>query len=268
MNFGTTSVNIKVNNKNMKNFFENIFPKKTEEISQEENKIEKPQVKQGVDFVFEENPELAKIGTKEQYLEYLDSVFPDTKLKSIVYHGTSMDSYNAILKEGFDLNKSGGNLGYMGKIASFFTKRGWTNNFEQGAVVSALVNITSEYIDNSGNLTEEGMNALKQRLIDLRIVPFVNNLEELNKDIIFVNDADRNVGFKNARETIRLKNYLFSRIDNPEDRYNSVLTDLKISGLKRNDEVVDMLSKNEIHILNSQIDIENFKKFVENENKI
>lgn len=152
----------------------------------------------------------------------------------------------------------------MGKIASFFTIKSYTNNFEKGAVISALVNITSEYIDNSGDLTEEGMNELKKQLLDLRIIPFVNSLEELNKDIVFVNDNDRNAGFKNARETIRLKNYLFSRIENPEDTYNSILANLNIKGLKRSDVIIDILSENEIHILGSQMDIENFKKFVAN----
>jgi len=251
----------------MKNFFENIFPKKNKGISQEENAIEKPQIKEGIDFVFEQNPELAKIGTKEQYSKYLDSIFPKSKLKGIVYHGTSIDSYNSILKEGFDLNKSGDNLGYMGKIASFFTEKGWTNNFEKGAVVSAVVNITSEYIDNSGNLTEEGMNTLKQKLIDLKVIPFIDSLEKLNNDIVSVNDNDRNPGFKDARDTIKLKNYLFSRVENPEDTYNSILTDLSISGLKRNDIVVDMLSENDIHVLNSQVDIKNFQKFVSDEHK-
>ncbi len=200
--------------------------------------------------------------------EYLDSVFPRSKLKEIVYHGTSVDNYNSILKEGFDLNKSGSNLGYTGRVASFFTERAWTNNFERGAVVSALVNITSEYIDNSGNLTEAGLNALKQKLVDLRIIPFINSLEELNADIIFVNDNDRDVGFKTARDTIRLYNYLFGRIDKPEDKYNSILADLNISGLKRNDEVIDMLSADQIYVLNSQADRENFREFVANKNKL
>ncbi|MBS3922927.1 MAG: hypothetical protein KGZ37_07280 [Nitrosarchaeum sp.] len=46
-------------------------------------------IKEGVDFVFEQNPELAKIGTKEQYSEYLDTIFPKSKIKNIVYHTTS-----------------------------------------------------------------------------------------------------------------------------------------------------------------------------------
>jgi hypothetical protein len=60
----------------------------------QENKIEKPKIKEGVDFVFEQNPELSKIGTKEQYSEYLDTIFPESKLKDIVYHA----SHNKIEK--------------------------------------------------------------------------------------------------------------------------------------------------------------------------
>jgi len=42
--------------------------------------------KKGADFTFESNPDLARIGTKEQYEKYLETVFPDSKVKDIVYH--------------------------------------------------------------------------------------------------------------------------------------------------------------------------------------
>ena len=45
-------------------------------------------IKDGVDFVFEQNPELNIIGTKEQYSKYLDTVFPNSKVKDIVFHST------------------------------------------------------------------------------------------------------------------------------------------------------------------------------------
>ncbi len=61
---------------------------KVETKEQEENKSEKKYIKEGVDFVFEQNPELAQIGTKEQYSEYLDTIFPDSKVKDIVYHAS------------------------------------------------------------------------------------------------------------------------------------------------------------------------------------
>ena len=68
----------------MEKFFNNI-PQNTE---QTENKIEKPQIKNGVDFVFQQVPELADIGTMEQYSEYLDTIFPDSEVKDIVYHAS------------------------------------------------------------------------------------------------------------------------------------------------------------------------------------
>lgn len=42
----------------------------------------------GIDFVFNQTPELNQIGTKEQYSAYLSTIFPNSKDKSIFYHGT------------------------------------------------------------------------------------------------------------------------------------------------------------------------------------
>ncbi len=53
-----------------------------------DKKLEQKLIKEGVDFLFEQNPELEKIGTKEQYSEYLDTIFSDSKIKDIVYHGS------------------------------------------------------------------------------------------------------------------------------------------------------------------------------------
>lgn len=44
----------------------------------------------GVDFVYNQNPDLLTIGTKEQYSNYLSTIFPESKLQDIVYHGTNV----------------------------------------------------------------------------------------------------------------------------------------------------------------------------------
>ena len=64
-------------------FFEKIY---NVEITEETVGSE---VKKGVDNIFKDTVELSKIGTKEQYSEYLDTIFPDSKVKDVVYHGTS-----------------------------------------------------------------------------------------------------------------------------------------------------------------------------------
>lgn len=54
----------------------------------QENNIENPKIKKGVDFVFEQNTELFEIGTKEQYSEYLETIFPESNIVDIVWHGS------------------------------------------------------------------------------------------------------------------------------------------------------------------------------------
>ena len=41
-----------------------------------------------VDSLFQEYPELERIGTKQAYSQYLETVFPQSKIKSIVYHSS------------------------------------------------------------------------------------------------------------------------------------------------------------------------------------
>jgi hypothetical protein len=43
--------------------------------------------KEGVSELFDSTPELASIGTPQQYSAYLDTIFPDSKVKDIVYRG-------------------------------------------------------------------------------------------------------------------------------------------------------------------------------------
>lgn len=60
-------------------------------------------VKPGVTELFESNPELSSIGTQAQYSQYLDTIFPDSKVKDIVYHGSKSKF------EKFDKSKLGNN---------------------------------------------------------------------------------------------------------------------------------------------------------------
>ena len=63
-----------------------------------------PYIKPGVEEIFNQNPELSSIGTPEQYSAYLDSIFPESKVKDVVYHGVikGRKAYNNILEKGFD----------------------------------------------------------------------------------------------------------------------------------------------------------------------
>lgn len=47
-----------------------------------------PELANVIEEVFNTNPQLRSLGTPEQYSQYLDTIFPDSKVKDIVYHGS------------------------------------------------------------------------------------------------------------------------------------------------------------------------------------
>jgi len=93
-------------------------------------------IKQGVEEIFNENPELNSIGTLQQYSAYLDTIFPDSKVKDIVYHGTE-DKFDK-----FDIKYFGKNdFGDLGK--GFYFAFDKANIFNEPIVVSAIVDDTN-----------------------------------------------------------------------------------------------------------------------------
>lgn len=92
--------------------------------------------------IFNQNPELSKIGTVKQYNSYLDTIFPDSKVKDIVYHGTDAQF------DKFDKSfyQSGADYIYFGKLD--------TPGFKNlSRVIPAILNLKnpSSFIDNKIN---------------------------------------------------------------------------------------------------------------------
>ena len=67
------------------------------QIQNSKNELKEP-IKKGAVEVFNDNPRLSTIGTQEQYFEYLNTIFPDSKVKDIVYHTNTrgrIESFNS-----------------------------------------------------------------------------------------------------------------------------------------------------------------------------
>jgi len=55
----------------------------------------------GINELFQANPKLAEIGTPKQYSEYINSIFPKSKVKDILYRGiNSAFGTTTLFKEG------------------------------------------------------------------------------------------------------------------------------------------------------------------------
>ena len=70
---------------NNKNEFSHIIASNKNVIDSFKRKME------GIDYVFSQSPELASIGNKAQYLQYLSTIFKTSKVKDIVYHSTPFE---------------------------------------------------------------------------------------------------------------------------------------------------------------------------------
>jgi len=137
------------------------FPKidnfKKEVVKTPENKI-----KEGVDFVFEQNPELGSVGTKEQYSKYLEIIFPDSKVKNITFHGSNYKI------EKFEKRKNPQNYNRTG-----FYKAGW---FFSNSVNTAGAYIDNKYIVKVSNLI--GLSKNKNPTIHASLLNIQNFVEE------------------------------------------------------------------------------------------
>ena len=70
--------------------------RKSNGFNQESNVIEK---KNDIKSIHEQNPELSKIGTHQEYSEYLKTIFPNSKVQDIVYHGSTANNIKSFNKE-------------------------------------------------------------------------------------------------------------------------------------------------------------------------
>ncbi len=192
------------------------FPSSTlRNVEREENNIEKPQIKEGINFIFEQNPELTQIGTKEQYSEYLNTIFPDSTVKDIVYHA----SHNEFA-EFKDPSSSG--LSHI-----WFSQKPLLGQYGE--------NIYRVILDVKNPLDEyDSENYLKE----IRHYEAPMNPEWIN----------------NYHITGELPKY----------KYDGTIRSSRVDEGKS----ITVRSPQQIHILGVKQDIDNFRKFVANDNKI
>lgn len=208
----------------------------TEKMENLENKEKIPQIKEGVDFVFEQNPELEKIGTREQYSQYLDTIFPESKIKDIVYHQTTSREFDIT---DWKLSRLGG------AYFSFYNSQITNSRFIQMTInllgkertIIAVVDVRTPFIINRKNYKE----------IEKKIGLSTQDISKL-KSNFNLSENDSVLGFANPL-------YDKGEIDDFENHF---IPKDKKSPI----ELALFDPPSQIHILGSQTDIEKFKDFV------
>lgn len=192
-------------------------------------------VKQGVDFVFENTPELNNIGTQEQYSQYLDTIFPGSKVKDIVYHGTDkLRGKLGIDKEGFKKPNKDRLIGGKKQIGIFFTDKENASKFSKDLQVDLTEKAANRFEDT---LSYEYKEKLRNESLPILIPAIIN-----------------------ATNPIELtRKELQNQWEDLPNKVNSVLvTDLE--GKYGYEKIV--FEPEQIHILSSKKDLEMFRNFI------
>ena len=238
----------------------------------QENNIEKPKIKEGVNFVFEQNPELTKIGTKEQYSKYLDTIFPKSKIKDIVYHGGIKHDFK---DEGFkkikDSNLSRGKNfhEFYGIYFGDFYSQYLNKNTKSYPVILNIKNI--KIINHNVEKNLSSLNVFKGLKEEYNLT---NEDAVLEIGVEHVNEYISKEDFKKHEKDVFEKyakyygvtfDELYNNTDENILSYNNILKYLDENGVTSlGISELAVFEPDQIWILGSQGDLENFKKFVEN----
>lgn len=216
------------------------LPKNTlNKVELVENKIEKSQTKDGVDFVFKQHQELAEIGTKEQYSEYLENIFSESKIKDIVYHQTTSKEFDVT---DWKLSRLGG--AYFNFYNSQKTNprliQGMIELFGKERTIKAVVDVRNPFIINKQNYKE----------IEKKIGLSTQDISKLRSNFD-LSENDSLLGFANPThdkgEIDDIENHSI-----PKDKKSSI-------------ELALFNPSNQVHILGSKQDIEGFRNFTQAE---
>lgn len=196
--------------------------------TKEQTEIQEKNNNDTVDEIYTSNEEIKNIGSKEQYIEYLKSVFPESNLKDILYHGSKSKF------EEFDLSKLSTNSGDTGLFGEgiYFTPNKKISDSYGDFKYPSLLNVKSPFIRNKKNF-----DALYEKLKHLGIpklffdsqgLPMITQYEN-GKYSKEVSQAIKELGFDSANSWTEISVY------NTES----------------------------IHTLGSKKDVQGFKDFVE-----
>lgn len=212
--------------------------------------IIKPFIKEGVDFVFEQSPELSKIGTPQQYSQYLDAIFPNSKVKDIVYHTTP----NKFDK--FDKNFIGKGIGNTTEgVGFYFSNR--SNSYEEYKSIVNIKNIeqndTDLIVKQYEKLEKAKQNLNTYLITKLNTQLDLENIEYINEGKLPLEVYNDYTTFKKLNDDyFNLKNDLQSSAENRS---------MNEDGISYEEDVLSRAEGLEANFLNVLLNINNPKIF-------
>jgi len=141
---------------NNKNEFATSISKNKDVIDSFKRKME------AIDSVFKESPDLAAIGTKAQYMQYLSTIFKTSQVKEIVYHGTPDGRFDS-----FDINQAGKNTKQSTQGIYFTDSKKTADFYAEGSIDFSQFESLEEYnAVKTAKVFSAILNAKNLKLVD------------------------------------------------------------------------------------------------------
>lgn len=137
-------------------------------------------IKKGADLVFQLNPELNTVGSCEQYSKYLETIFPQSEIKKILWHA-AFEKFNK-----FDCSLIGKNtnkkiIDYYGNGFYFSYEDNVGERWNRPHTIPAVVNYISD--DESNNNYNASTYVVIENPDNIHILGTKEDIEDFHKFI-------------------------------------------------------------------------------------
>jgi hypothetical protein len=206
-----------------------------------ENGPERIVIKEAVDFVFREHPELAEVGTREQYMSYIDGIFPESVFKEVVYHNSNAQFKN----EGFKPKKP---------------------NFDTLNSIEGVYNFSSNrrFTERYGIHTYAVILDVRHPIEDRSTGEYVDDIDRPLSEALFkIGKQTENPIAPRYDESLKDTDAVINRISGDDYIEKHPRTGQEWGIPPQT--VVSVFHEAQIHILGSQTDVQKFQEFVASE---
>jgi exodeoxyribonuclease-5 len=238
---------------------------------------------QEISEIFSQVPELASIGTEELYSEYLDLVFPNSKIKDILYHGTTAykigDTISDFQDRAFYIGNKQTAKSYAYEIKSIGGKSVRVEGVTLPVIIDAqTISFSAELIGE----TPETLSQREQQLKNAKLAKqgkgvFAINRGDFDRYNIALSENSGDIGYYSTKEKFENRDRkrqqalegqeLNEFIEFLEERVSEIKAGRPIDTIETNADAdptvfYAALDPNKVLFLGSPKDIEGFKKFM------
>ena len=214
--------------------------------------------------LFREDNDLAKIGSQEQYSQYLDTIFPDSKVKDIVYH------FGAKLLSEFNKPNRGKGIYFTTDIdGKYVFYPNFTGIKTKESRTTALLNIKNIQHGKGNTLFKTLEDKENYYYNQSKLLELQNNTTQLRFNKASKEEINKAIQIMNSFEPKKVEYQEINIEDNLKDNdinADGLLIEKPLSGVNTDEKFLVVFEPEQIHILGNKKDIEGFKNFV-NQNK-